>query len=305
MYQVLRTSFKDVDFIDGVTIGCQSVKKRNPNSSNAVKHILLHVCYQRITETKMSLFDLTGKVAIVTGGARGIGFALASGLAKAGAAIALADLLKEEVQDSSKALREKSLKSIPIHVDVSSPESVENMAEQTIKEFDKIDILINNAGVSIGKAVEDTEEEDWNFVMDVNLKGPFVCSKAVGRYMIQQKSGKIINITSVVERLGADFRSAYCASKGGLGQLTKVLAIEWGKHNINVNAVAPGLIRTPTTEAYEKTEPGRYDKILNRLPLRRWGKPEDLIGTVVFLASGASDYVTGQTIFVDAGWTIT
>ena len=253
----------------------------------------------------MNLFDLTGKVAIVTGGARGIGFALAKGLGEAGAAIVLADLLGEEVKKSSKTLEEKGFKSMAIYTDVSNPESLEKMAEETLKRLGKIDILINNAGVSIGKSVEETEEKDWDFVMEVNLKGPFLCSKTVGKYMIQQKKGKIINITSVVERVGADFRSAYCASKGGLAQFTKVLAIEWGKYNINVNAIAPGLIWTPRTEAYEKAEPGRYDKILNRLSLRRWGRPEDLIGTAIFLASEASDYLTGQTIFVDGGWTIT
>lgn len=253
----------------------------------------------------MNLFDLSEKIAIVTGGARGIGLALAKGLAGAGATIALADILKEDVQKSSKVLEEKGFESIAIQADVSRLESVENMAEQVIKKFKRIDILINNAGVSVGKSVEDTEEKDWNFVLDVNLKGPLFCSQAIGQYMIQQKKGKIINITSVVERVGADFRSAYCASKGGLAQLTKVMAIEWGKYNINVNAIAPGLIWTPRTEAYEKAEPGRYDKILNRLAIRRWGKPEDLIGTAIFLASEASDYLTGQTIFVDAGWTIT
>lgn len=253
----------------------------------------------------MNLFDLSGKVAIVTGGARGIGLALARGLGEAGAAIVLVDLLREEVQESSKALNEKGLKSIAIHADVTNPGSLENMAEQTLRKFAKIDILINNAGVSIGKSVEETDEKDWDFVLDVNLKGPFLCSKAVGKHMIQQKRGKIINITSVVERVGADLRSSYCASKGGLAQFTKVLAIEWGKYNVNVNAIAPGLIWTPRTEAYEKAEPGRYDKILNRLSLKRWGRPEDLIGTAIFLASEASDYLTGQTIFVDGGWTIT
>jgi len=253
----------------------------------------------------MNLFDLSGKVAIVTGGARGIGLALAKGLAESGAIIVLVDLLEEEVQKSSKALEGKGFKSMPIHADVSTVESLEKMAEETLKKFGKIDILINNAGVSIGKSVEETDEKDWDFVLDVNLKGPFLCSKTVGKYMIQQKRGKIINITSVVERVGAEFRSAYCASKGGLAQFTKVLAIEWGKYNINVNAIAPGLIWTPRTEAYEKAEPGRYDKILNRLSLRRWGRPEDLIGTAIFLASEASDYLTGQTIFVDGGWTIT
>ena len=253
----------------------------------------------------MNLFDLSGKVTIITGGARGIGLALAKGLAEAGAIIVLVDLLEKEVQKSSKALEEKGFKSMAIHADVSTVESLEKMAEETLKRLGKIDILINNAGVSIGKSVEETEEKDWDFVLDVNLKGPFLCSKIVGKYMIQQKKGKIINITSVVERVGADFRSAYCASKGGLAQLTKVMAIEWGKYNINVNAIAPGLIWTPRTEAYEKAEPGRYDKILNRLAIRRWGNPEDLIGTAIFLASEASDYITGQTIFVDAGWTIT
>jgi NAD(P)-dependent dehydrogenase (short-subunit alcohol dehydrogenase family) len=268
--------------------------------------ILLHVFYRiKVKEAKMNLFDLSGKVTIITGGARGIGLALAKGLAEAGAIIVLVDLLEEEVQKTSKALEEKGFKSMAIHADVSNLESVEKMAGETLKKFGKIDILINNAGVSIGKSVEETDEKDWDFVLDVNLKGPFLCSKIVGKYMIQQKKGKIINITSVVERVGADFRSAYCASKGGLAQFTKVLAIEWGKYNINVNAIAPGLIWTPRTEAYEKAEPGRYDKILNRLSLRRWGRPEDLIGTAIFLASEASDYLTGQTIFVDGGWTIT
>ena len=268
--------------------------------------ILLRASYwNEAKEVKMNLFNLSGKVAIVTGGARGIGLALANGVAEAGATIALVDVLRDDVENSSNALEKKGFKSLAIQADVSNRESVKNMADQIIKKLNKVDILINNAGVSIGKSVEDTEEKDWDFVLNVNLKGPLFCSQVVGKYMMQQKKGKIINITSVVEKVGADFRSAYCASKGGLAQLTKVMAIEWGKYNINVNAIAPGLIWTPRTEAYEKAEPGRYDKILNRLSLRRWGKPEDLIGTAIFLASEASDYITGQTIFVDAGWTIT
>jgi NAD(P)-dependent dehydrogenase (short-subunit alcohol dehydrogenase family) len=282
------------------------VKERNLRFGSVTEIILLRASYWNdAKEVKMNLFNLSGKVAIVTGGARGIGLALARGLGEAGAATVLVDLLREEVQNSSKAFEERGLKSIAIPGDVLNSESLEKVAGETLKRFGKIDILINNAGVSIGKSVEETDEKDWDFVLDVNLKGPFLCSKAVGKYMIEQKRGKIINITSVVERVGADLRSSYCASKGGLAQFTKVLAIEWGKYNINVNAIAPGLIWTPRTEAYEKAEPGRYDKILNRLSLRRWGKPEDLIGTAIFLASEASDYITGQTIFVDAGWTIT
>jgi len=191
-------------------------------------------------------------------------------------------------------------KAIAIKADVTKTDEVREMVEETLKAYDKIDILVNNAG--IGKLIPaiETTEAEWDSFMDINLKGQFLCSQAVARHMIQQGRGKIVNIASIGGRIGTPGLLAYSASKGGVLQLTKVLAVEWGKHNINVNAVSPGLTMTEMAEAAAKERPDFIEGI-ERIPLKRLAKPEDIANAVFFLASSESDYITEQVIIVDGG----
>ena len=246
------------------------------------------------------LFDLAGKVAIVTGASRGLGKAMAIGLAKAGANVVVSDILDttETVEEIKKFGRE----AIGIKTDVSNKAEVETMVKQTVEKFAKIDILVNNAGIFRMSPAEGMKEEDWNKVIAVNLKGEFLCAQAVGKQMIKQKSGKIINIASVAGLQAFSQSSAYNASKAGVILLTKTLAVEWGKYNIQVNAICPGVFKTAMTEGFLKDE-NFIQMIKNRVPLGRYGEPEELVGTVIYLASKASDYVTGHTLVIDGGWT--
>jgi NAD(P)-dependent dehydrogenase (short-subunit alcohol dehydrogenase family) len=245
-------------------------------------------------------FDLSGKVAIVTGGSRGLGKAMALGLAQSGAHIVICDLL--DTKETVSQIQQLGQESIGLKVDVTRSNDVEMMVKKTIDTFQTIDILVNNAGIEKGQVTEKMTEEDWKKTLDVNLTGEFLCAKAVGKQMIQQKHGRIINIASVAGILGSTQSAAYCASKAGIILLTKTLAIEWGKHGINVNAICPGIFRTDMTENYIK-DSGFAQMITARIPLGRYARPEELIGTVVFLASNASSYITGHTLIVDGGWT--
>ena len=175
------------------------------------------------------------------------------------------------------------------------------MVDRTIDMFGKIDILINNAGITIRKEAIKYSERDWDKVVDINLKGVFLCCREVGKIMIKQGKGKIINIASLMSFIGGITIPAYAASKGGVGQLTKALSNEWAKYNVNVNAIAPGYFDTPLTKSLIENSV-RYNEIKSRIPMERWGKPEDLKGAAVFLASDASDYITGHILVVDGGW---
>ena len=190
---------------------------------------------------------------------------------------------------------------VAISVDVADKKSVEQMVEKTLEEFRQIDILVNNAGVREKHYVLDMPEEEWNYVMDTNTKGPFLVSQAVGRHMAERKRGKIINITSIMECLAKPGRAVYCTSKGALAQFTKALSLEWAQYSINVNAVAPALVVTPNNRAHLEADPKRFQAMCEQHPIGRVATPEDIVGAVLFLASSASDYITGQTIFVDGG----
>ena len=246
------------------------------------------------------LFDLAGKVAIVTGASRGLGKAMAIGLAKAGANVVVSDIL--DTTETVEEIKKLGKETIGIKTDVSNKAEVEAMVKQTVEKFGKIDILVNNAGIFRMSPAEGMKEEDWNKVIAVNLKGEFLCAQAVGKQMIKQKFGKIINISSVAALQAFSQTSAYNASKAGVILLTKTLAVEWGKYNIQVNAICPGVFKTAMTEGLLKDE-NFIQMIKNRVPLGRHGKPEELVGTVIYLASKASDYVTGHTLVIDGGWT--
>lgn len=246
------------------------------------------------------LFDLTGKVAIITGASRGLGKAMAIGLAEAGANMVIADVL--DVTETVKEIKNTGREAIGIKVDVSKKKDVAAMVKKTINKFGKIDILVNNAGIFRMSPAEEIKEQDWDKVMAVNLKGQLLCAQEAGKQMIKQKSGKIINLASVAGKFAFAQAAAYNASKAGIILLTKTLAIEWGKHNIQVNAICPGVFATAMTEDFLKDK-SFVQMIKAKVPLARYGKPKELIGTAIFLASDASSYLTGHALVVDGGWT--
>jgi 2-dehydro-3-deoxy-D-gluconate 5-dehydrogenase len=248
-------------------------------------------------------FDLSGRVAVVTGAARGIGRALAIGLAKAGADIGVTDLeeclagARQTAQEVEAQGRRASSRAL----DVTSIESIEGAVASLIEDLGHIDILVNNAGIIVRGPALEFSNEDWNRVIAVNLSGVFFCSQIVGRHMAKNGGGKIVNVCSINGLVGMKERVSYCASKAGALGLTKVLASEWAQHNINVNAIAPTFVVTPLTEGLFKDE-AFLEELMHRQLIKKVGKPEDLVGAVVFLASDAASLITGVTLPIDAGW---
>lgn len=247
------------------------------------------------------MFDLTGKRALITGGSHGLGMAMAIGLGNAGAELIINGRSESKLNESTKVYAENGLKIHCYAFDVTNDKEVESCINLIEEEVGPIDILVNNAGIIKRVPMEDMETEDFRAVVDVDLVGPFIVSKYVGRKMIQRKAGKIININSMMSELGRNTVSAYAASKGGLKMLTKNMATEWAKHNIQTNGIGPGYFATSQTAPIRVDGHPFNEFILNRTPAARWGKPEDLAGTAVFLASKASDFVNGQIIYVDGG----
>ena len=246
-----------------------------------------------------SLFDLSGKVAVVTGAASGLGAGMAIGLAGAGADIVIVD--RKEPLETAAAIRALGRKTLPLAADLSLMESITLVVSHAINAFGKIDILINNAGIIRRVPAIDFPEKDWDDVMAVNAKTVFFLSQAVAKDMMKRRQGKIINIASLLSFSGGITVPSYAASKGAVAQITKSLANEWAQYGINVNAIAPGYMVTNNTENLRK-DPERTRQISERIPAGRWGTPEDLQGVAVFLASKASDYVNGHVLLADGGW---
>jgi NAD(P)-dependent dehydrogenase (short-subunit alcohol dehydrogenase family) len=247
------------------------------------------------------LFELTGRVAIVTGGSIGLGRQMAEGLAEMGANIVLCARKKERCEKAAQELQKLGVKTLALGCDVKNPVEIQQVVDATMAQFGRIDILINNAGTSWGAPVEEMRLEHWNKVIETNLTGTFLFSQAVGRIMVSERRGKIINIASVAGLGGAppEFQAiGYHASKGGVIIFTKDLACKWGIHNIQVNSIAPGWF--PTNMSQVLIERNK-DTFLRSIPLRRFGNENDLKGAAVFLASDASDYVTGHVLVVDGG----
>lgn len=245
-------------------------------------------------------FKLDGKVAIVTGAARGLGQAMAVGLAQAGADIALVDLL--DMTDSRTQIQKLGRRCIMITADLSKKDCVDGIVKQTVDQLGGIDILFNNAGIIRRAPITEFSEKDWDDVMNINIRTLFFLSQAVVRVMIQQaRGGKIVNTASMLSFQGGILVPSYTASKSAVMGLTRLLACELAPHKINVNAIAPGYMATDNTKALREN-PERNKAILDRIPAGRWGKPEDLQGIAVFLASPASDYMQGYTVAVDGGW---
>ncbi len=247
-------------------------------------------------------FDLSEKIAVVTGAGRGLGLDISLALARYGAHVVACSRTESELETVAEKIRAMGRQAITVPMDVSHIRSIRIMVDHAVEAFGRIDILVNNAGINRPQRAEDVTEDNWDQVMNTNLKGLFFCAQAVGRVMISQKKGKIINISSDAGTVGIPDRAAYCASKGGVNLVTKVLAIEWAQHHINVNAIAPAFIETPLTEPMLK-DPSFNKYVLENTPLGRVGKPKDVSSAVVFLASEASDYMTGHILLIDGGWT--
>lgn len=250
----------------------------------------------------MGLFDLKGKTAIVTGGGRGLGAQIAEGLAEAGANIVICSRKLEACRETAAHLESLGVRALALQCDISNPDEVQQIVDRTVEEFGTIDILVNNSGATWGAPAAEMPLEAWKKVIDVNVTGTFLMSQAAGKVMIEQKSGKIINIASVAGLGGTDPRVmdtlGYNTSKGAVITMTKDLAVKWGKYNINVNSIAPGFFPTKMSQAI--IEHGK-DPILDATPLKRFGTDQDLKGAALFLASEASSYVTGNVLVVDGG----
>jgi NAD(P)-dependent dehydrogenase (short-subunit alcohol dehydrogenase family) len=255
--------------------------------------------------SKNDLFYLGGRTAIVTGAGRGLGATLSLGLAKQGARIVLAEIDAHGIEEVQKEISKAGGTSLFVQTDVTNKDSVQAMVEKVEGSFKEIDILVNNAGTSVRGPAESLAEADWDKVLNVNLKGAFLCAQIVGRVMIKQKRGSILNIASVVGQRGLshsyDLAVSYCCSKGGLIQLTKALAAEWARYGIRVNAIAPTYLRTSlTNHLFQNSDFKNY--VLGKIPLGRLPTPEEVIGSAVFLVSEAASMVTGHVLDVDGGW---
>jgi len=252
---------------------------------------------RHLQKTMLDQFSLEGKVAIVTGSTRGIGRAIAEGLAQAGASVVVNGRKLEAVQAAADAIG-----GFAVAGDVSKSADVDQLIQRTADKFGRIDILINNAGISpYFKPAETMQETEWDDIIAVNLKSVFLCCEAAARVMIPQKSGRIINISSVAGQVALPRLLAYCAAKGGVDQITRVLAVEWAPHHILVNSISPGWIDSDLTKGLREN-PARRDALTRQIPLGRLGTPQEIVGAAIYLCSDAASYVTGTTLCIDGGW---
>jgi NAD(P)-dependent dehydrogenase (short-subunit alcohol dehydrogenase family) len=251
----------------------------------------------------LELFDLSGKVSIVTGGGRGLGLAVAEGLAEAGSDIVICSRKEGNCKEAAQRIMALGVEAAGMQCDITNPDDISRLRDFTLEKFGKIDILVNNSGATWGAPTEDYPLEGWKKVIDVNVTGTFLCSQLIGKEMIKGGSGKIINVSSIFGGVGTISQVmdaiAYNTSKGAMEAFTKDLAVKWAKHHINVNAIAPAFIETDLSRVTMK-KGGDY--ILSHVPLGRFGVPGDLKGAAVFLGSAASDYITGTVLFVDGGY---
>lgn len=246
-------------------------------------------------------FDLTGKVAIVTGATRGIGRGLAEGLAQAGANIVVVSRNGAECEQAATEIAVLGVKTLAVPADLTKLADIQQLVAKTLEVFPVIDILVNNAGNALTLRAEDVTEADWDHVVNLDLKGVFFCCQAVGREMIKQNHGKIINVSSILGLVGEKMVAPYCAAKGGVIQMTKALALEWARYHIQVNALCPGYVETAINAEELKNEKVRH-YLVGKTAAKRLGNVEDMQGAVVYLASAAANYMTGQVMTVDGGW---
>lgn len=251
----------------------------------------------------LDMFKLDGRVAIITGASKGLGEVMALALAQAGADLTITSRHQDEIDDAAEKIRkETGRRVLALESDVTDRQAVESMVERTLDELGRIDILINNAGINYRTSLLDVDDEKWRESLAINLTGPMLCSRAVGPHMIERRSGKIVNISSMVGLVGLPDRTPYCSTKGALVQFTRALALEWAPHNIQVNAICPGPFATPLNIPL-LSDPEVKAKFVSRIPLGRFGDLEELGGATVFLASDASNFMTGSMLSIDGGWT--
>ncbi|MFD2612465.1 SDR family NAD(P)-dependent oxidoreductase [Paenibacillus gansuensis] len=253
--------------------------------------------------TSLDLFKMDGRVALITGGTGGLGMVMAKSLAEAGAKVVITSRNQEKAVAAAETISQTiGSDALGLAAEVTDAEQVEAMVRSTVEAFGRVDVLINNAGINIRKPIEEYDEDSWDLVQNTNLKAPFLCSRAVAKLMKEQRYGRIINISSMLGAVALPERSAYCSSKGGVIQLTKVLALEFAKHNVTVNALCPGPIATElNTVVMNNPEANRF--FIDNIAMGRWGSPEEISGAILFLASDASSFMTGSTLTVDGGWT--
>ena len=255
--------------------------------------------------SSLKLFDLSNQVAIVTGSGRGLGAAIAAGLAAAGASVMLCSRTKAEVDRTAEEIAGNGGKVAATVVDTSDRESCQRLIDRTVARFGRVDVLVNNAGIDVIMPAEQLSDDSWEQVLSVNLKGYFMCSQIVARQMLAQGTGgSIINNSSICSLVGVPGLTAYSAAKGGVNQLTRVMAVEWAQRGIRVNAIAPGYfdnVMQGATDEHARAE--KQKQVITFTPMARRGRPEELVGPVIFLASEASSYVTGAILFVDGGYT--
>jgi 2-dehydro-3-deoxy-D-gluconate 5-dehydrogenase len=249
------------------------------------------------------MFSLQGTVALVTGGASGIGFGISQMISDVGGKVAIVDANRENGERAGEVIRKGGGEAISFQCDISKEVEVEEIAQRVEKSLGPVDILVNSAGINIRKKALEFSVAEWQKIIDVNLTGTFLACRAVGKRMVARRSGRIVNIASIGSLIGIGDLGPYCASKAGVSQLTKVLAIEWAPFGVLVNAIGPGRIRTPLTADLIKTE-GFDEMIKATVPLQKIGDPEDLVGIVLLLCSSAGSYITGQTVYIDGGWSL-
>ena len=251
----------------------------------------------------LSEFNLDGKIALVTGGGRGLGRAGALALAQAGAHVVLVSRTRSQLEETAAMVERLGRKALVATADIRNSQQIDGAVQRTVDAFGRIDVLFNNAGTNVRKPVVEMTDEDWHTIMETNVKGIFMVARAVARQMIVQKSGRIINMSSMSAVSPERDKVVYASSKAAVSQFTKGLALELASHGITVNAIAPGYMMTPLVKGYLEADAERQKRILQRIALGRIGQPEEIGGALVFLASDAARYITGATITIDGGWT--